>query len=376
MNKTELKREIISLIESKREGEYWDFKYCHHSNKANLLHDILCMANNRSNNDGYIIFGIEDKTFKIVGVENNENRLNQQNIIDFLRSKVFFMDIRPEIELVTFTAEQHQVDVLIIYNTLNTPYYLTDEFKEKDRSVKENHIYTRVGDTNTAINKNADPNHIEYLWKKRFGLHLSPFEKLKYNLNQKSKWVSKGSYHYNIVNPEYTLTFEDDYTVSCVSEFYANIMTNKSASYGELYAKYFETILYEKQIVHLDGGRFTTVVPESEFIYLDKYNQNYYVFKYFIKDDISYYLHRYLIDEDSEESISAYNLFIEVVLFFENEDEKECFIDYVKCNIDMIEGIEFNSKVICDDIDISNRIKVAKKFKEIQNRFKAKYKNF
>ena len=29
-------------------------------------------------------------------------------------------------------------------------------------------LYTRIGDTNTDIDKSADINHIEYLWKKRF----------------------------------------------------------------------------------------------------------------------------------------------------------------------------------------------------------------
>ncbi|WP_248855505.1 ATP-binding protein [Vagococcus lutrae] len=80
---------IFSLIETRREDDYWEFKQCHHRNKADLLHDIICMANNRSNNNGYIIFGIQDKIFEIIGVENNKYRRNQQNIIDVLKSKLF-----------------------------------------------------------------------------------------------------------------------------------------------------------------------------------------------------------------------------------------------------------------------------------------------
>lgn len=37
----ELEDEIKVLILSKREDDYWDFKQQHHSNKANLLHDII-----------------------------------------------------------------------------------------------------------------------------------------------------------------------------------------------------------------------------------------------------------------------------------------------------------------------------------------------
>ena len=42
----ELKKIVKSLIEKGSEGSYWDFKQCWHSNNADLLKDIICMANN------------------------------------------------------------------------------------------------------------------------------------------------------------------------------------------------------------------------------------------------------------------------------------------------------------------------------------------
>ncbi|MNJ29147.1 hypothetical protein D3C77_237060 [compost metagenome] len=48
--------------------------------------------------DAYIIFGIADKTFEVVGVENDENRRNQQQMIDFLKNKKFVSGIRPGVE--------------------------------------------------------------------------------------------------------------------------------------------------------------------------------------------------------------------------------------------------------------------------------------
>jgi endonuclease/exonuclease/phosphatase family metal-dependent hydrolase len=59
-----LQQEIESLIESKREDDYWDFKQCHHTNTADPLHDIICMSNNLADRDAYIIFGVADKTGK------------------------------------------------------------------------------------------------------------------------------------------------------------------------------------------------------------------------------------------------------------------------------------------------------------------------
>lgn len=376
MNINDLKNKIISLIETQREDDYWDFKQCHHKNKADLLHDIICMANNRSDNDGYIIFGIQDKTFDIIGVENDDNRRNQQNIIDFLKSKTFFMSIRPKIQLVTLHIYHHDIDVLIVYNTLETPYYVTNEYKEAGRIVRANFIYTRVGDTNTDIDKSADANHIEYLWKKRFGLHLSPFEKLRYNLKQKTNWKCSEESHYNIQNPEYTLVQDDDMD-SDSAEFYAYNMSNHSVMYGTISANYFGTTLYKRQIVTLDGGRYTTVVPEWGFIHYDKYHQKVDAFKYFVKDDISYDFHVYLLNEESHEAVYAHNELIEVVLLFDTEDEKEHFVAYVESHIESMENIiaDISDNYEYVDVDspekevVIRRLKVAESLKKMQIEF-------
>ena len=53
---------IVELINSKKEESYYDFKQQWHSEKkdADLLHDILCLANNINNVDAYLIVGIND----------------------------------------------------------------------------------------------------------------------------------------------------------------------------------------------------------------------------------------------------------------------------------------------------------------------------
>lgn len=161
MKNTNLQFEIEMLIYSEKEGDYWDFKREYNDNKSDLLHDIICMANNRADRDAYIIYGVEDETYKIIGVENNPNRKNQQKIIDFLKDKEFAGGVRPQVELRTLRINNHEVDVLIIKNSKDTPYYLTKRFDK----VAAYNIYTRVVDTNTPIDKSADINHVEYLWK-------------------------------------------------------------------------------------------------------------------------------------------------------------------------------------------------------------------
>ena len=116
--------EITQLIATHREDDWWDFKREHHNDKAELVHDILCMANNRARRDSYIIFGVEDNTFSILGVENDERRRNQQNIVDILRNISFAGGVRPRIEVQTITIDSHEIDVLIIKYSFETPFYL------------------------------------------------------------------------------------------------------------------------------------------------------------------------------------------------------------------------------------------------------------
>ncbi|MBT2763381.1 ATP-binding protein [Paenibacillus sp. ISL-20] len=331
MRGIDLEDEIKALILSEREDDYWDFKQQHHSNDANLLHDIICMANNRVDRDAYIIFGIADKTFDVVGVENDGNRRNQQQMIDFLKSKKFVSGIRPRVEIRTLRLTRHEIDVLIIKNSTDTPYFLTEDFPNVGRRVRANHIYTRVSDTNTDIDKSADINNIEYLWKKRFLLTRSPFEQIIKRLENKEEWESDEYVYYNIYNPEFTVILEDDNEGrKLIPEFYAYAMTNSSTLYQMLNIKYFGTQLYGKQIVILDGGRYTTPTPEWEFLYFGQYRIHAdYALKYFTKDSPAYKINEFLFNEDNQEQGSARRRFFEVVLLFEDLLEKDTFLGYV-----------------------------------------------
>lgn len=113
MDKNALTNQVVKLIETKCEDDWWDFKQEHHHDKAELVHDIICMANNRPRRDSYIIFGVEDKSFKIIGVEADNYRRNQQGITDILRNITFAGSVRPRVEVHTITLENHELDVLI-----------------------------------------------------------------------------------------------------------------------------------------------------------------------------------------------------------------------------------------------------------------------
>lgn len=347
MKAYELQEEIEKLILSRREDDYWDFKEKHHSNTADLLYDIICMANNRADRDAYIIYGVVDKNGNVIGVESDPGRRNQQEIINQLKSKKFVSGIRPRIELRTLNIQAHEIDVLIVKNTSDTPYYLIEDYKDQGRSVRAYHIYTRVCDTNTDIDKSADIDHTEYLWKKRFGLTTVPLERFTKKLKNKEEWIREEAFYYNKYNPEYTIVFEDEEDFERgVPEFYAYAMYNSSVNYGYINVKYFETRLYGRQIVTLDGGRFTTTVPEWGFLSFGRYKGEVtYSFKYYLKNDISYLIHKFLLREDSEEAKYACERFYEVILIFEDEMEKDDFISFIYCKKeDVIKRVEQLSK--------------------------------
>jgi hypothetical protein len=353
MSVDKLREEVINLISSRREGDYWDFKQKHHTNQSDLLHDIICMANNRVDRDGYIIFGVTDDEFNIVGVNDDENRKNQQQIIDFLKDKKFVSGIRPTIELKTLCIEAHEIDVLVIKNTTDTPYYMVESFK----GIMSNFIYTRIGDTNTPKDRSADINHIEYLWKKRFLLNRPPLKQIENKLKYKEEWKEEDRTYYNIYNPEFKICIidEDDEYGRNRPEFYAYNMYNSSVMYRELQIKYYETKLYSRQLVVLDSGRFITPTPDWEYLKFGKYrSEDDCDFKYYIKESLDYKILEFLLKDESEEAHYAYCRLCEVVLVFDNLLEKETFINYVEVNKSILDTLIEENKDKYSYLDAKN----------------------
>lgn len=173
------KEEILELISLKQEGSYWDFKkeWYEVGKQADLLHDIICMANNLENRDAYIIIGIdEENEYRVNDMTNADNRKSTQMLVDFMRNKKFAGGIRPRVMVEIMQLETGIIDIIVIKNGYSTPYVLEESYQ----GVNANNIYTRVMDSNTPKNKTAEILHIEYLWKKRFRLLTTPFEQVFY----------------------------------------------------------------------------------------------------------------------------------------------------------------------------------------------------
>ena len=230
-----LTREIVALIDRKQEGGYWDFKQEWHKNKAELLHDIICLANNLENHDAYLIFGVEDETCEIVGVNKKDaNRKNTAKIVDLLRNGKFFVgDIRPMARVETITIGEKELDILIVENSHNTPFRLEKDFpntdknsqKKKLKTVLAKNVYTRVQDTNTPINMTADPDKEEKLWRKRFHIDESVYDKLLYYLSKPDDWIKIGLYGED-AKDTYNYQYSIEYSIEMIDNYYEELCDN------------------------------------------------------------------------------------------------------------------------------------------------------
>lgn len=338
MNNTDnLKNLIEELISTKREDDWWDFKEYHHTSKADLLHDIICLANNRADRDAFLIFGIEDNTFMIKGVENDPNRRNQQYIVDFLSSKKFAGQLRPRVEVRTIELGSHEIDVFIVKNSTDVPYYITEDYIEGQKRVRANYIYTRVQDNNTHICNSADIRDVEYLWKKRFGLITTPLEQLKVLLKNPDDWVEEESRYYHKLFPQFTIEIEeeDDDRSRC-RMFYHHVQMNNSFSYGMIKLYHYTTQLFSCQCTGLDGERMTAPCPDILSISDSGQQRKIIWIYYYSVDSIKFHLLRFLMkkigSQNGKEADNATGRLLDVVLLFEDETDAEQFKNYVSEN--------------------------------------------
>lgn len=345
-----LKIEVQKLISRKTEGEYWDFKREWHKNNSDLLHDIICMANSTQNRDCYIIIGVEDKTGSIVGVV-EENRKNQQNVINLLRQKPKWAGgYCPEVLVYTFVLEDFEVDVIVIKQTNNTPFYLLEEYKQgKGKPLYKGAIYTRRGDTNTPRNETADVYEVELLWKRRFGLLQNPSQRGLFYLKDIENWIiveidgdksgRKAGFYYYSQDPDYTIHFEnvvneseynDNDSIREINDdrlgpSYAYLYSFINVSYHKHFYDNEKVILYYKdiplfssQLEIIDEGRTTVVPPEFS-------NRAYY-----IKNSFRHLMYELMFSlRGLSHSYEAKEMFERVIPVYTNENELHQFQEYI-----------------------------------------------
>ena len=323
-----MKQIIAKLAELKREGDYWDFKREPHENNANLLHDILCLANSLHIGDRYLIIGIDEEDdynrFNL-NQDGIKNRSKQADLIDFLSSKKFAGDNVPEVKLETLYYDNDvEIDVIVIKDNISKPYYITKDHRYGKETVRAGVIYSRVGDKNVPKNEVANIYKIEKMWKQRFGLDNEPARRMLDLLLNPNEW-NKGYDHekatYHKIFPEFSIEFvERNKNNDSLRYLFPDSGTS---SIGVAKFNYQTTTLFELEFAYLDGYRTLIPVPEikpfkrSRFYYFTKNSRkgNFLYFlneKYEISDCTSLPVPIPIFEDKSELEIFLTNFNIEL----------------------------------------------------------------
>lgn len=377
----ELRQIVESFIEKDSEGSYWDFKQNWHSNNADLLKDIICMANNTTKDmqDGYIIFGIEDSTFSITGVSEDRNRKNQENIIGFLSSQVWSGEEIPNVEVKSIEISGKEVDVLIIYNSNITPYYLLEDYSKtsdlgKSKTIlRAGVIYSRVGDRNTSSAECATKQAAEFLWKKRFGLVGSDEFKVTKRLEKIDSWYSTDEYDtfYNSEYGDIKIQRDNNYNLEVkIGEGRAETGT-WVMDFPYLFAYIFNWNIGEREMGRrakwdiflnnreLDISLFGVQATRQTYYHIEP--NTYWInelglsinrmtdsIKYYayMRDGIEFLAFKMFFTKQCYEGQEAYNKALTVIPVFKNEQEHMNFMDHVKTH-----AIEFKIAIEAQSVD-------------------------
>lgn len=195
--------EILNIIRD-GEREMVDFKVKHHECLAELVQDILCLANADGSGNRYLIYGVENSPpHNIVGLKSEDTRRTQDQIIMLLRDSNF--NSLPLFKLYSVKIEGDDIDMLIIEDKPKKPYILlhdkicgvqnhsnhkgkTTQEKQKDKVIRAGVVYTRDASVNTATNSTASELQIYTMWEERFGLRHSPLSRIETYLCDTEGW--------------------------------------------------------------------------------------------------------------------------------------------------------------------------------------------
>ena len=170
MDQQSLGRTVADLIGRRGEGVYWDFKLRHHTDKWELVHDVLCLANAEHDGPRFLVFGVKDEDFSVHSIiEQDSGRRTQADIATLFRdnARKFFQSRFPKFYLREIEIHGALVDVLVIEDEPKKPYYLVERVESRSGA---SHLHTCLRHQHGHRNASAQPHEIERMWRERFGL--------------------------------------------------------------------------------------------------------------------------------------------------------------------------------------------------------------
>lgn len=287
----DIENEIDFLNQS--ESEFLDFKQKFHSNKADLIHDILCLANSDIEGNRYLVFGISDNK-EVIGIDERDV-ISSHDLYDLFKN--INLNRIPKIELKSTLINDKTIYFIEIYDLPNKPYFLLKDYNLQGRQVRAGVIYTRTGNTNTPISSTALDHEIEKMYLERLGLNKSPMERFERYITITNDWICREPdrpskdrikelvFHYKPF-PEFTICM--DY-FGKISPFEWELEFKGELSQYLLRLKFHSTELERFSVLRDDWANYQTVIPEM--IFLDREDTDFRSY-YFVKDSVEFYLNK------------------------------------------------------------------------------------
>jgi hypothetical protein len=252
----------LAALVQRPESETLDFKRQFHDNTAELLHDILCLANSYAEDHRHLVFGVADDRTP-VGIEADPNRKRNADIQDMLRGSS--LNRIPDVNLTEHSLAGHTVAVLTILNRPDKPFFVTeDKAHGRQLRLRNGVVYTRLGDTNVPMNESAPEDRVELMWRERFGLGLPPLERLRRLLDEAERWEkASDGVRYHVDFPEFTIA-DGDELVRPFKEPWTEGFPDPHCSSHYVDLRYFGTTLKRLVFVYCDGARYRIPLPERD----------------------------------------------------------------------------------------------------------------
>ena len=134
---------IKRIIEDKKETDHVDFKRVFYKSlsESDLSKDVSAFANANSNQDKYIIFGVDDKTRQVTGID--ESTLPSQDNLDKYLSDTIEPFINVEIGSIEY--KDHVIGYIKISNkNIDCPYVIKRDCG-RNNNIHQGDIFIRKG---------------------------------------------------------------------------------------------------------------------------------------------------------------------------------------------------------------------------------------
>ena len=258
---------IGDLIAAGKEGDHWDFKRASHAKTGDLIKDIMCLANTpRHAGDRYIVYGVDD-TGSVVGM-NSGPRWTQADIVNTLSNAGFAGGVYPDIYLQQIELHGQRLDVVVIKDRPEKPYYLQRRYCKEGVRLNPGTVYARVRDSNTPSDQVASSHDIEQMWRERFGLDETPFERVQNYLLDRDGWTKTSEYaRYYSQFPEFTISPTEEETRPVqAGENWVRSTINPSAFVRSLRICFHQTVLAQINCILYDEMRAITPAPQKRHV--------------------------------------------------------------------------------------------------------------